>query len=46
MSLPECLLMNPAAYKFDYVICEFSDGKWTEGVQREYKDYQCAISCT
>ena len=46
MSLPEFLLMNPAAYKFDYVICELSDGQWTEGVQRGYKDCQLAICCT
>ena len=45
LSLPEFLLMNPAAYQFDYIICELSDGEWTEGVQREHKDCQRAISC-
>ena len=45
MSLPEFLLMNPAAYQFDYIICELSDGKWTEGVQREHKDCPRAVSC-
>ena len=24
--IPEFLLMNPAAYKFDCIICELSDG--------------------
>ena len=43
--IPEFLLMHPAAYKFDYIICELSDGKWTEGVQREHKDCPRAVSC-
>ena len=31
--IPELLLMNPAAYKFDFVICELSAEQRTEGVE-------------